>query len=105
VFDQHRQQMQSNMEQKYEQHLDQLVKDGKITDAQKQLILAKHKEIVQKMQSNKDSFKNMTADQRKQAMQQEKTDLENWAKQNNIDLKYVVGGFGMRMHKFKGMNK
>ena len=45
VFDQYRLGRRDTMEKNYEAYLDQLVKDGKITQAQKDLILAKHKEI------------------------------------------------------------
>jgi hypothetical protein len=47
----------------------------------------------------------MTPEQRKAAMEAEKTDLENWAKQNNIDMKYLFGGDmkgrGMKMMMMK----
>lgn len=45
VFNQHRDEMQKNMQAKVEARLTQLVTDGKITEAQKQLILTKHVEL------------------------------------------------------------
>jgi ATP-dependent protease ClpP protease subunit len=39
----------------------------------------------------------MTPDQRKAAMDQQHQDLQNWAKQNNIPLQYLMGGRGMGM--------
>ena len=101
VFDEHRNEMNTKREGNYEARMTQLVKNGKITEAQKQLILTKHKELEAKREANKDSYKNMTAEQRKAAMDKERTDLEAWAKQNNIDVKYLFGGemgkWGMRM--------
>lgn len=101
VVDQHRQQMQAKHETNYEARLTQLVKDGKITEAQKQLILTKHKELETKREENRNKMKDMTPEQRKAAMQAEKTEIETWAKQNNIDVKYLFGGdmgrWGMRM--------
>jgi len=100
VFDQHRSEMQTKMEANYESYLTELVTSGKITDAQKQLLLSKHKELVSQMESNKDSFKNMTPAEKQAKMQATKQDLENWAKQNGIDSKYLrpfgrFGKFGM----------
>jgi large exoprotein involved in heme utilization and adhesion len=69
----------------FEAQLDQLVKDGKITENQKQLIINKRKELAANRQNK---------------MQ----DLRNWAKENNIDMKYLVGlhrSIGMRRGWFK----
>lgn len=95
VFDQHKSDMRANMEAKVKERLDQAVKDGKLTAAQEQLVLDKRKELEAKRQSDAQNFKSMTKEERKTAMDQEKTDLENWAKQNNIDLKYLMPGGGM----------
>lgn len=101
VFDEHRSALQAKRDSHYEARLTQLVKEGKITDAQKQLILTKHKELESKREEKMESMKNMTPEQRKAAMDSEKTELENWAKQNNIDIKYLFGGdmgkWGMKM--------
>src|SRR6266568_3890323 len=100
VFDQNRQQMQSQRESNYETYLQNLVNSGKITQEQQQLILNKHKELISQMQSNMQNFKNMTPAERKVQMQSTMQDLQNWAKQNNIDLQYLRpfgsghGGFG-----------
>jgi tyrosyl-tRNA synthetase len=93
VFDSEKSKRQTDMKTRLEQKLTQAVADGKITDAQKEAILNK----FQDMQTNKPNpadFKNMTADQRKAAFQQRKTDLENWEKQNGIDpatLQSLIG--------------
>jgi hypothetical protein len=100
VFDQHRQVAQSKMEANYETYLDNLVKDGKITDAQKQLILNKHNDLIGK----KTNFKNMTPAERRAQMQASRQDLQNWAKQNNINLQYLRP-FGPGMRRFGGFGK
>lgn len=67
------------MEQKHEEHLNQLVKDGKLTAAQKQLIIAKHKAL-------------------KAEMEAKRTELEIWAKANNIPMEYLkMGHHGKRV--------
>ena len=101
VFDQERADRKSQMEQKFEDNLTSLVNDGKITDAKKTLILNKHKELEAQKGSQKSDFKNLTPEERKSQMDAKKTELENWAKENGIDLKYLFGGFGggMRGHR------
>ncbi len=65
--------------------LTQLVADGKITAAQKDLIVAKKKELQAKRE-------------------QEQKDLESWASTNSISLEYLRG-FGGGMYRGKGMGK
>jgi hypothetical protein len=103
VFDQHRQERQAAMQAKFESRLTELVVSGKITEAQKQLILAKHKEMADKRQSEMQSFQTMTAEQRQAAMQQKRTEreterqaLEKWATANGIDIQYLMNGMGMK---------
>jgi hypothetical protein len=101
VFDQHRQERQANMESRYEDYLTKLVTSGKITEEQKQLLLTKHKELASQMQRNKEKFKTMTSEERKAQGDAMKTELENWAKENNLDVQYlhpfVHGSRMMRM--------
>lgn len=79
-------------------HLDSrlsaLVTQGKITADQKKLIEDKLKQVFDQKQKIKTDWKNMTQAQRKAARLKEKTDLQNWAKQNGIDIKYLFG-YGM----------
>ncbi len=98
VFDADKQERKAAMQTKFETQLTQDVTDGKITAAQKQLILDKRKELEANRQTNFANLQNLTPDQRKAAFTARRQDLEAWAKQNNIDLKYLRGGFGMRGH-------
>lgn len=82
--------MQQDHKKMQEERLTKLVSDGKITEAQKQLILTKLKEL----QANRESMKDKTPEERKSQMEAEKKSLEDWAKQNNIDIRYLRGGFG-----------
>lgn len=83
-----RQKMQDFRKAKMEDHLSQLVKNGKLKEAQKQLIVSK----MADMQKNRVNYMSLTPDQRKAAMEKEKADLESWAKQNNIDLSILPFG-------------
>ncbi len=76
-------------EQQYEARLNAEVKAGKLTSAQKDQILAKHKELVSFM----DSIKGKSNDERRTAMKQKFAEVQQWAKDNKIDPKYLGFGF------------
>lgn len=83
--------------------LDQAVKDGKITQAQEDLIITKQAE----MQTFMESLKDKTPAEREAAMKTQKDALKTWATQNNIPEQYIMGfGPGGRgkhgMPKFSG---
>ncbi|HZX49892.1 MAG TPA: hypothetical protein VFE94_01935 [Candidatus Paceibacterota bacterium] len=75
---------QEKAQTRYEEWLSEAVEDGELTEAQKQLILAKRAELIAKFEA-------------------EKTALETWSSQNDIGLKYLVGGHkglhGFGLHK------
>lgn len=94
--------MLQNMESK----LNQAVSDGKINDTQKQAILNKMKEMEGNRPEKIEDFKNMTDAERRQAMEQKKTEMENWAKENGLTLETLhdlLGGphkgLFFKMHK------
>jgi len=103
---------QTEMQSKADERLSQAVTEGKITEAQKKLILEKQKELQEKRESNRETFQNMSEEERRTAMEKERTDLETWAKNNGIDLSYMMGfrrGFGKgfkigRMHSENNSN-
>ncbi len=71
--------------------LQALVDQGKLTVDQKKLILDKFKELTDQKQKMKTDWKNMSKEERKAAHEKEKTDLQNWAKANGIDLSLLFG--------------
>lgn len=98
VFDQDRQEHEAQMEQNFEKKLTDAVSAGELTDSQKQAIIEKRKELQAQRQSEMESFKNMTEEQRqatmeakKADMEKQRTDLEAWAKEQGIDMKYLMG--------------
>ncbi len=94
-------------EQQIENRLDQAVKNGTITSAQKALIISKQKEL--KTQIDKIDNQKLTQDERHTAMQKIKQDLQTWATKNNIPLGLIRGGMmgrggrGMGMGRGEGM--
>jgi hypothetical protein len=100
VFDENRTEKIAVVKKAIESKLDQAVKDGKITEAQKQAIIAKQDELAKQHEANHEKLHAMTPEERKTAMDAKKAELEKWAKDNNIDvqnLKGIIGGpFGLK---------
>lgn len=95
VFDEQRTTMEAERETKVKESVAKLVTDGKITQAQADAINAKRAELQKQREASKDSMKDKTKAERKTEMDQRKTELESWAKQQGIDtqyLRYVMGG-------------
>ncbi len=90
VFDEHHTEKRAEMEKRYEERLTQAVTDGKITVEQKTKLLAKHEELVAKMEAQKDTFQDKTHEERRAAMEAHRTELETWAKDNDIDIKWLA---------------
>lgn len=95
VFDEERAAHEATMEQRMEDKLSQAVKDGKLTEAQKDAIIAKHKELRSEREADREAMESMTDEERKAAMEQKRADLEAWAEENDIPEEYFhlkIGG-------------
>jgi hypothetical protein len=93
VFDEERSTRQAEREAKISERLQKLVDEGTITADQKTKIEAKLKELKSEREANRDAFKNLSAEERKSKMEAKRTELENWAKENGIDLTKLMGIF------------
>jgi len=98
VFDQDKTERQAEMTTKMkaraEERLTQAVTDGKITQAQKDLITAKMSEVETKL---KDVEAITDKEDQRAALDQLRADVSKWAADNNLDSRYVqfLGGPGM----------
>jgi len=90
VFDDQRDQMQQQRQtqqaERQKTMLDQAVKDGKITQAQEDLIIAKHKEV----QTFMSTLTGKTEAERQAAIKTETDSIQAWAKTNSIPEQYVM---------------
>ena len=84
----HRVENQAERQQKLEARLNQDVQDGKITSAQKDMILVKARE----MQSFMESLKDKSPQERRDAMKQKHEELKKWAEDNNIPKPFALNG-------------
>ncbi len=90
VFDENRQAMEANRLQEAKARLEQAVKDGKLTQAQADQIVAKQQELKTVMESLKGKTREEAEAARKTAMD----NLKTWAASNNIPHEYLNPGFG-----------
>ena len=98
VFDEHRDEMHTQMEARLEDRLQQAVDDGEITSEQKDKIIAKLQELRDQSQANHEAMQDLTMEERHQAMEQQRDELEQWAQDNDILLEYLRVGFGGHGH-------
>lgn len=99
VFDTEREEREAKRDEQRAERLQQLVNDGTITTAQKSAIESKLKEMKAERTASKDTAKDMTPEERKNLMQEKRSELESWAKEQGVDLselRGIFGGHGMR---------
>ena len=75
AFDEVHQEKRQEAQERFEQQLDQAVEDGKITKEQKEVLLKKNTEIQEQQEE----------------VMELKQDLKNWADENDVDLRNVMG--------------
>jgi len=79
VFEEHRQERRTEMKARFEDRLDALVGEGKLTEAQKKLIMDKKEELFNNSQTERQAHRD---------------EMQKWAQDNGIDLDLFSGGFG-----------
>lgn len=90
VFDQNKAEKQAARETTYEAKLAQAVTDGKLTAAQKGLVLTEHNQLAAEMKATASD----TATDRRAAMDKIRQESTDWAKANSTDAKWLMGPGG-----------
>lgn len=90
VLGEYQQEQKADHKARLEEKLNQDVKDGTITAKQKDAILKK----MDEMTANFEKFKDLSPEERRTAMEKQRTELQTWAKENGIDLTKIRFGFG-----------
>jgi uncharacterized membrane protein YhiD involved in acid resistance len=101
VFDENRQEQRQKVEANFEQRLNQLQDEGKITEQQKEVIIAKKNEL-EVNNKNREEFKNLSPEERRAKADQNREEIEKWATENGINLEEIKP-FGVGKG-FKGKN-
>lgn len=94
VFDEDKTVREAEREKHVAERLQKLVDDGTITSAQKTAIETKLKELRASREADRETMKDLSGDERKAKMDEKKTELENWAKEQGLDLTKLKGIFG-----------
>lgn len=98
VFTEHKSEVKAKHSARQEDRLSKLFSEGKITEAQKTLIINKQKELAEKRAANKGSLKDLSREEIRSKMEAERAGIEKWATDNGIDIKYLMGPFGRGFH-------
>lgn len=94
AFEQIRTERQQEMQAQFEERLNKAVSEGKITGAQKALILQKHEEMKSQRETDRDQVKGKTREERKAFMESRREEMKSWADANGIDLSLIGGPQG-----------
>jgi NADH dehydrogenase/NADH:ubiquinone oxidoreductase subunit G len=87
VFNEARQEKNQEMQARQEEKLGQLVSEGKLTEEQKQTIIAKKQEL----QQNRPDFDSMSEEERRAQKQAHQEEIKAWAEENGIDMHLIIG--------------
>ncbi|MCD4669586.1 MAG: hypothetical protein K8S14_03995 [Actinomycetia bacterium] len=82
----------SGIEERFEERLDELVKDEKITGDQKKAILEKKEE----MEAFREELENMKVFEAREAVKEMREELKDWAEENDLELRYLFPEIGPR---------
>lgn len=91
VFNEEREERQAENQTRFENRLTQAVTDGKLTEEQKQKILAKHAELQAQMEAERQSAEGLTPEQRREAAKERHEALKTWAEENGIEVDWLEG--------------
>ena len=105
VFDDQRTVMEADREANAKEKVSQLVKDGKLTQAQADLINTKRAELQKTREANRTNMDSKTKSERRTTMNAERTKLDQRFTDNDIPTEYrnlVLGGKGHGGHGMRG---
>lgn len=85
----------ADMEEKFEKRLDAAVAEGKLTEEQKAKIIAKHAEMREQMEADREAFKGKTKEEMRTALLDRHEAQKQWAEENGIPMEYMMMGPGM----------
>lgn len=76
---------EAEREAKHAQRLAELVTDGKLTQAQADALTAKHAEMKANRETEMESMKDLTHEERRAKMEEKRTEMDAWLKEQGID--------------------
>ncbi len=104
AFDEIRTERQKEMETAFEKRVNEALSSGKITAAQKDLILKKHEELQAQRDQERASMRDATPEERRTIMEKRHDDMKAWADENGIDYSsFFAGREGLQGRGGRGM--
>jgi hypothetical protein len=100
-FDEERQTRQEERQAEYEARLSDAVSAGELTEEQKRLVLAKHEEMRVQAEGERGNRGEEGREEReahREEMDSRRAELEDWAEENGIDMKYFGSPEGFHGH-------
>jgi hypothetical protein len=94
VFEETRDAKRAEMEQRHEERLNEAVQSGELTEEQKNLILQKKEKLHTQREQYRDQ--DLTRKEWQELREQHRADIKEWADENGIDTKYLMGPKGGR---------
>ena len=94
VFEEAREEKKAELQVRFEERLNQAVDEGKVTEEQKEAILAKKAEMREKHEELKD----LSLEERHEAMKALQEEFKSWADENGIDLNQFFWCGGRKGH-------
>ena len=93
VVAEYRNERELEMQNRFEENLQEAVKAGKLTEEQKTAIEAKHEEMQEKMEG----WVNLSPEERRQKSEEHRDEMKTWAEENGIDYEQMgIFGLGFR---------
>lgn len=93
VFSELHDERQMERQLEFEANIQASLEKGEITEEQKQAILEKHADMMAEQQNkNREDFQNLTREERQALHEEKRAEMDSWAEENGIDLKYFFGG-------------
>lgn len=89
VVQEFRESRHQEMKSEFLDQLTQAVTDGSLTQEQMQLILDKHSELEEKREANREAWRSLSKEERRQKMQTEVSALKAWTAEHGIDLQWL----------------
>ncbi len=110
VFEDGREEHRAEMKKNREERLSELVSEGKLTEDQKNALIAKQEENRVKSEERRNEFQNLSREERqakmKESRETNKAEMEKFAEEQGIDLKELHSemgeGFGERKGRGNG---
>jgi hypothetical protein len=94
-------------EERHEEHLNELVNSGQLTQEQRNALEARHDEMESEREEHRAAMSNLTIEERQAERTEHRAEMEVWAEENGIDLSILhpEGQSRGPMGKGQGFNK